>query len=54
MLHVEAMHYSASTVIRVGIRKPTTADINPKFWHVVVETFSGRKLKKGDANRAER
>ena len=48
------MHYSASLVIRVGIRKATSADINPEFWPVVVETFSGRKLKKGEADRGER
>ena len=52
--HVEAIHYSASRSIRVGIGKATIVDTNPGFWSVVLETFFERKVKKGEANRAER
>mgnify|MGYP007109629560 FL=1 len=52
--HVEAIHYSASTRIRVGVRKAIGVDTNPGFWPVVLETFSERKVKKGEADRAER
>ena len=38
--HVDAIHYSASTGIRVGVRNATTAKANPEFWPVVLETFS--------------
>ena len=46
--HVEAIHYSASTRIRVGVRKAIGVDTNPGFWPVVLETFSKRKVKKGE------
>ena len=52
--HVKAIHYSALTAIRVGIGKATSVDTNPGFWPVVLETFSERKVKKGEADRAER
>ena len=51
--HVEAIHYSASTSIRVGVGKAISADTNPRFWLVVLETFSERKVKKGEADRTE-
>ena len=44
----------ALTDICLGIRKATSADINPEFLTVVVETFSGKKLEKGEADRGER
>ena len=52
--HVKAIHYSALTAIRVGIGKATSVDTNPGFWPVVLETFSERKLRKGEKDRAER
>ena len=52
--HVEAINYSASADIRVGEEKATSPDANPVFWLVVLETFSERKLKKGEADNAER
>ena len=52
--HVKAIHYSASTSIRVGVGKAISADTNPEFWPVVLETFSERKVKKVEADFAER
>ena len=43
-----------STSIGVGVGKATNADTNPGFWPVVLETISERKVKKGEADRAER
>ena len=51
--HVEAIHYSASADIRVG-GKVDTPDTHPGFWPVVLETFSGGRLQKGEAERAEK
>ena len=52
--YVEAMHYSASTAIRVDVGKATSIDRNPEFWLVVLETFSGREVKKGPSDCLER
>ena len=51
--YVEAMHYSASTAIRVDVGKATSIDRNPEFWPVVLETFSKKNLKKGEVGRLE-
>ena len=52
--HVEAIHYLASTSIPMGVGKAISDDSNPGFWPVVLETISERKVKKGEADRAER
>ena len=52
--YVEDIHYSASTSIRVGVGKAISVDTSPGFWPVVRETFSERKLKKGEEDRVER
>ena len=51
--HVEAIHYSASTSIRVGVGKAISADTNPMFWLVVLDAFSKRKMQMGEADHAE-
>ena len=50
--NVEAIHYSALADIHVGGRVAKT-DTNPGFKPVVLETFSGGRLQKGEAERAE-
>ena len=50
--HIEAIHYSASASIRVG-EKAAKPDSNPGFWPVILETLSGGRLQKGEAERAE-
>ena len=52
--HIKAIHYSVLTGIHVGIGRATSTHTNPGFWPMVMETFSERKLKKGEADRAER
>ena len=34
--------------------KAGNADTNPRFWPVVLETFSERRLKKGEVDRVEK
>ena len=51
--HLKVIHYSALAGIRVG-GKAANADTNPKFWPMVLEIFSKRRLKKGEADRAEK
>ena len=51
--HVEAIHYSALADIHVGGRVAKT-DTNPGFKPVVLETFSGGRLQKGEADRVEK
>ena len=51
--HVEAVHYSTSTGIRVGggeARKTNTA----RFWPLMLEGLAGTRLRKEEANRAEK
>ena len=52
--HVQAIHYSSSTSIRVGVGKAISADTNPRFWQVVLDKVSKRKLKKGEVDRVEK
>ena len=51
--HIEAIHYSASVGIRVG-GKVAKLDTNPGFWPLVLETFFGGRLQKGEEDRAEK
>ena len=51
--HLKVIHYSALAGIRVG-GKAANADTNPKFWPMVLEIFSKRRLKKGEVDRAEK
>ena len=50
--HVQVIYYSASASIRVAgkVAKP---DTKPGFWPVVLETFFGGRLQKGEASRTE-
>ena len=50
--HVEAIHYSTSVGIHVG-EKVAKPDTKPGFWPVVLETFFGGRLQKGEASRTE-
>ena len=50
--HVEAIHYLASAGIRVG-EKTTKPNSKSGFWPVILETLSGGRLQKGEAERAE-
>ena len=50
--HVETIHYSASTGILVG-EKATKPDSNSGFWPVILETLSGGKLQKEEAEHAD-
>ena len=52
--HIEAIHYSASAVIRVGGERGTGFGANTGFWLVILEGFSGKKLKKEETDRAEK
>ena len=52
--HVEAIHYSTSTNIRVGGEHRTSSVNNTGFWPVVLEGFSGKKLMKEEADCAKR
>ena len=50
--HVKAVHYSASASIRIG-EKMTKTDSNSGFWPVILETLSGGRLQKEEAEHAE-
>ena len=50
--HVETIHYSASTGIRVR-EKAVEFDSKPGFWPVILETLTEGSLQKGEVERAE-
>mgnify|MGYP000512341434 CR=1 FL=1 len=52
--HVEVIHYSWSVGIRVGGDKCVRIGNDTKFWLVVLEGFSRKKLSKEEADRVER
>ena len=47
-------HVACRGLPLLGGGKATSSEADPKFWSVVLETFSGKKLKKKEANRMER
>ena len=50
--HVEAVHYSASAGIRAG-EKPAKSDSKPGFWPVILDTISGGRLRREEAEHAD-
>ena len=52
--HVEVVHYSATNGIRVGKEASCRREKGVGFWSIVLENFSGLKLKKEEADQAEK
>ena len=50
--HVEAVHYLTSANIRFREEKNTKMGNNARFWRVLLEGFSRKKLKKEETDRA--
>jgi hypothetical protein len=51
--HAETVHYSASVGIRVGGEESRTAN-DSGFWPSVLEGLAGVRLRKEEADRAEK
>ena len=54
MTHVDAMHYAASTGIRVGKDKSEAARTGTKFWSSVLEYEKKGKVTSNEVELADR
>ena len=52
-LDVEAVDYSSSTCMSVGKERGVGSGTDTRFWSIILEVFSRKKLKKEEVDHAE-